>query len=91
VRRPSTLGEKVGTFFGGGGGCLHYGGEPGDDEGWINLLADLLGVSSPMSDQADGREPRPASGVSCNLFFCGVCACKLIFMYSVFAIEALLI
>jgi L-ascorbate metabolism protein UlaG (beta-lactamase superfamily) len=44
---PSIRGEKVGAFFGGGGRCIYFGGDPGVDDGYIILRWYFLGESSP--------------------------------------------
>jgi hypothetical protein len=62
------LSEKVGFLFESEGRCLCFDAEPGNDEGWLTLLAYLLGVSSLIFGQADGQRPRPVSYVSCCLF-----------------------
>jgi hypothetical protein len=65
---PSILGEKVGSFFGGGSGCSDFDGWPSDDEDWCTPMAYLPGMSPPLFDQADGRGPRPRCCVSCCFF-----------------------
>ena len=45
---PSILGEKEGSFFGGGSGCSYFDGSPSDDEDWCSPMAVLPGVSPPM-------------------------------------------
>ena len=45
---PSILGEKIGSFFGGGSGCSYFDGWPSDVEDWCSPLAVLPGVSPPM-------------------------------------------
>jgi hypothetical protein len=45
---PSILGEKEGSFFGGGSGCSYFDGSPSDDEDWCSPMVVLPGVSPPM-------------------------------------------
>jgi hypothetical protein len=88
VRRPSFLGEKVGAFFEGRGGCLHYDGEPGDGDGRFTLLAYILDVSSLMFDQADGRGSL-LQAMFLVILFVSV-SCKLFLQHYVLADDALL-